>query len=295
MQPQLQVKEPVSIYVRCSLARILRRTRLAVFVCLGVAALSFSAFGQVPARSASVELGSKTAKQGFKNEDEIRDKFNNWKTDEDARTWLGFMGYKAADIRSVSATKPHGEKADIQVNVTTATDSKKEGVSIKLVSTANGFNQIDKRWLATYAKLWKMPPSVETALKLYVGETKPASPSRDPKRMYLDELEASAQKSIVDFFTANKDAIISDLFSGDGQFSAGWMMVALKSTAKPRWVLRRMDYVINFYAAGPVELTRNGNLKIGRISMQRKGGDGGRETANMLQFKINPALLFDGK
>lgn len=25
--------------------------------------------------------------------------------------------------------------------------------------------------------------------------------------------------------------------------------------------------------------------------MQRKGGDGGRETAKMLQFKINPALL----
>jgi hypothetical protein len=27
--------------------------------------------------------------------------------------------------------------------------------------------------------------------------------------------------------------------------------------------------------------------------MQRKGGDGGRNTANMLQFKLNPAELFD--
>jgi len=27
--------------------------------------------------------------------------------------------------------------------------------------------------------------------------------------------------------------------------------------------------------------------------MQRKGGDSGRETAKMLQFKINPAELFD--
>lgn len=27
--------------------------------------------------------------------------------------------------------------------------------------------------------------------------------------------------------------------------------------------------------------------------MQRKGGDGGRESAKMLQFKINPAELFD--
>jgi hypothetical protein len=29
--------------------------------------------------------------------------------------------------------------------------------------------------------------------------------------------------------------------------------------------------------------------------VQRKGGDGGRETAKMLQFKINPALLFEAK
>ncbi len=27
--------------------------------------------------------------------------------------------------------------------------------------------------------------------------------------------------------------------------------------------------------------------------MQRKGGDAGRETANMLQFKINPAELIE--
>ncbi len=29
--------------------------------------------------------------------------------------------------------------------------------------------------------------------------------------------------------------------------------------------------------------------------MQRKGGDGGRETAKMLQFKINPAELLENK
>lgn len=34
------------------------------------------------------------------------------------------------------------------------------------------------------------------------------------------------------------------------------------------------------------------NFKIGRITMQRKGGDNGRKTAQMLQFKINPAALF---
>jgi hypothetical protein len=56
-------------------------------------------------------------------------------------------------------------------------------------------------------------------------------------------------------------------------------------------VLRSIDPTIKYFAEGPVEITRQGNLRIGRITMQRKGGDGGRETARMLQFKINPALL----
>ncbi|NOT49524.1 MAG: type II restriction endonuclease [Acidobacteria bacterium] len=259
------------------------------------AVFSSSAVGQTAHRPAPVELGSKTAKQGFKNEDEIRDKFNNWKTDIEGRTWLGFMGYKPDEIESVLAAKPHGEKADVVVTVKTKAATRKEGISIKLVSTQTGFNQIDKRWLATYAKHWKMPTDVEAALRLYVGEVKPSSASRETNRMYINEFDTVTQKKIVDFFAANKAEIVSDIIKGDGEFSAGWMMVALKSAEKPRWVLRGIDYVIRFYSEGPVEITRQGNLKIGRISMQRKGGDGGRETAKMLQFKINPALLFECK
>ncbi len=52
---------------------------------------------------------------------------------------------------------------------------------------------------------------------------------------------------------------------------------------------------IGFYGEGPVVITRAGSLKIGRITMQRKGGDNGRESANMLQFKINPVDLFELK
>ena len=240
-------------------------------------------------------LGSKTAKAGFANEDEIAAKFNNWRLDQDAVAWLSFMGHKPDSVVSVSASKPHGEKADIQVRVRSRSGEKIDGISIKLVSTEQGFNQIDKRWLRQYAAKWKMPADVESALKLFVGEVKPNKPSRNPERMFLNELPVDQQKRILDFFTASKSEIVSDLFSGDGEFSAGWMMVALKSSAKPRWVLRSIDYTIKFFSEGPVEITRSGNLKIGRMTMQRKGGDGGRETANMLQFKINPALLFERK
>ncbi|MCX7406993.1 MAG: hypothetical protein NTZ32_02825 [Planctomycetales bacterium] len=264
------------------------------------------------ADAAAVELGSKTAKGGFQNEDEIRDKFNNWKADADARAWLEAMKHSVADVTGVSATKPHGEKADVEVTVKSKageskTSERVERISIKLVSSPNGFNQIDKRWVKTYATLWTMPPDVVESLKLFVGETPPRESSRDKRRMYLDELDQKAQQAVVDFFTVNKDEIVSDLLAGDGLHAANWMMVIHRLNSvtrsvsegaagdKPKWVIRSSADAIQFYGDGPVELTRSGNLKIGRITMQRKGGDNGRETAKMLQFKINPVQLFDAK
>lgn len=246
-------------------------------------------------QAAKVAIGSETAKGGFRNEDEIRDKFNNWRTDADARLWLSAMNYDISTIENVVAAKPHGEKADVEVRITTRSGEKKEGISIKLVSSPNGFNQIDKRWLSHYVKMWKMPTDVAAALKLFLGEVPPTKPGRDTRRMYLNELEPSQRQAVVDFFSANKDAVVSDLIAGDGNHAAGWMMVALKATENTRWVIRSSPDAVRFFGDGKVEITRAGNLKIGRITMQRKGGDGGRETAKMLQFKINPALLFEAK
>lgn len=258
---------------------------------VAVLACAAAAFSQ--SRDPAVERGSLTAKNGFRNETEIAAKFNAWKTDDEAKVWLNFMGYTLAEIDRVYATKPHGEKADVEVRIIARGIEKKEGISIKLVSTQNGFNQIDKRRLDTYAKRWRMPQDVVESLKLFLGESRPSKPSRDTDRMFLNELHPASQKNIIDFFVTKKDAIVGDIFAGDGEHPADWLMVALKTSEKPRWVLRRIDHAIRFYADGEVAITKAGNLKIGRITMQRKGGDGGRESAKMLQFKINPALLFD--
>ena len=132
--------------------------------------------------------GSITAKGGFRNEDEIRDKFNHWKTDKNSMAWLKIMGHDLQRIESVQTNKPHGYKADVEVVVNTKSQSVTDRLSIKLVSSADGFNQIDKRWLKTYAQMWKMPPNVVAGLKLYLGEHKPTGSSRRPDRMYLNEI-----------------------------------------------------------------------------------------------------------
>lgn len=62
-------------------------------------------------------LGSNTAKNGFKNEDDIVDKFNNWKSDFDAQAWLTIMKYNLKDVEFVEAIKISGYKTDVQVQV----------------------------------------------------------------------------------------------------------------------------------------------------------------------------------
>lgn len=270
-----------------------------VCVRLWVAALMCSLFS-LPAvsqttKTASVKRGSETAKNGFRNEADVAAKLLNWRNDAEGSNWLSAMGYPIDEVEAVVASRPHGEKADVVAVIRTAAGEFEERISIKLVSSISGFNQIDKRWLSAYARMWKMPDDVRTSLSLFVGEKPPVGRSRRPERMFLNELPKEEQAKVIDFFSANKEAIISDLIAGDGATDAEWLLVIWKPADRPRWTLRNVQDVARFYAEGDVEITRAGNLKIGRITMQRKGGDGGRETAKMLQFKMNPALLFNAK
>ena len=64
-----------------------------------------------------LRLGSKTAKDGFRNETDVIDKFNNWQEDHTAQEWLVVMGYILEEIDYVKAFKIQGSyKADIQVS-----------------------------------------------------------------------------------------------------------------------------------------------------------------------------------
>ncbi|MBA3767675.1 MAG: hypothetical protein H0W99_11950, partial [Acidobacteria bacterium] len=74
------------------------------------------------------------------------------------------------------------EKADVELRVKTSSGEKREGISVKLVSSPSGFNQIGKRWLAAYAKKWRMPVAVSNALQFFVGEKPPLRPAQSEPR-----------------------------------------------------------------------------------------------------------------
>jgi len=115
---------------------------------------------------------------------------------------------------------------------------------------------------------------------------------KDKRRMFLNEMSETDQQKIIDYFTKNKILVVSDILKGRGKFSAGWMLVALVANGKSSWILKSINHAMNVFADGPVRITNQGSLKIGKITMQRKGGDAGRDSAKMLQFKINPVELF---
>ncbi len=244
----------------------------------------------------SAEKGSQIAKDGFKNEKDIVNKFNNWEKDFDAKKWLRIMGYDLDEIEYVEAIIIHGYKTDVQVQVTIklkkAIDV--ENLQVKLVSNTKGFNQIDKRWVDNYAEMWEIPENVIEILKKYTGEIKPTIKNpKDIRRTFLNEIPKKFQQILLDWLQKNKSLIVNDIIKGRGKFAAEWMLVAQKIDKNARWILKPINVVINHFGNGEILVTKRGSIKIGKITMQRKGGDAGHKTANMLQFKINPAELFD--
>ena len=244
--------------------------------------------------------GSQIAKGGFENEQSVANKFNDWKNDKDAQQWLKIMMYNLDEIEYVHAEKigQRGYKSDINVVIKIYIKKKHletvENIQVKLVSSKDkGFNQVEKRKVEHYIHDWHITPEVETLLKLYDGELPPRPNSRNKKRMFVDEFTTEEQELLRNFFQKNLIMIISDVIRGRGRFAAEWSLIIQKYDDTYKWRLLAVNEAISIYADDcKVQFTKQGNIRLGTITLQRKGGDNGADTANMLQFKANPLILF---
>jgi len=273
------------------------------------------------------ELGSATAKGGFANEKTICSKFNNWRRDDESRIWLKIMGYdpekidlveaihipnrlKKVDIKRLGLEDEDIEelmkfkKADthLRIIITIGRIVKVENLSLKKANSNADFNQIDKRTIDSYQKIWGFDDNVALGLKLFTGEINPLSRSelikgktlrdKDNRRLFLDELPEWLRNKIVVFFTANIILVVSDILKGRGGLSAGWMLVTRynKEDNTTTWVLKDINRAMNFFGSSGVRISPKGSLYIGKITMQRKGGT---PDPTKLQFKIKPCELFN--
>lgn len=262
------------------------------------------------------KIGSRTAKGGFKNEAKLVDKFTDYLNDKDAQLWLEIMGYDYTKIKGIKAiplpvrlsktamvdlgvsqsgfeTAQSFKKADLQIVLELQIDDYiyRENISAKKANKGAGFNQVDKRPVDSYVNMWNIPSDIAHNLKLFTGEIKHNLPNaKEDRRLYINELLANDIDKMLSFLNRNKTLIVTDIIKGRGAFAAEWMLVTEMSEDKEKYVLKDINSVCNFYAEGDVEVSPRGSLRIGRVTVQRKGGT---PDPTSLQFKINPLSLFD--
>ncbi len=270
------------------------------------------------------EIGSLTAKGGFINERDVCLKFSNFKNDSVSQDWLSVMGYDYKKIEHIDAihiptrinmnkalqlgvTEELFEqtikykKADVQIRVKIFIDNilYTENISLKKANSDAGYNQVDKRPVSNYKKMWGFNNNIEKTLKLFTGELSPSDiytstqidKLKDKRRLFLTELPEKDVCELIAFIDNNKILIINDILKGRGALSVEWFLVTKKeSEHSVEWILKDINNVCNHYAQGNTEVSPRGSLRIGRVTMQRKGGT---PDPRSLQFKINPLELFD--
>lgn len=148
-----------------------------------------------------------------------------------------------------------------------------------------------------YRRIWNFDSEITFWLKLFTGEISPSSfqsklssPLRKKNRIFLDQLPRKYIEKIIRFFETNRILIVSDVLKGRGGLSADWMLVTIAEakTTILRYILRDINFTMNFFGQGQVKISPKGSLKIGKITMQRKGGT---PDPSKLQFKISPGQL----
>lgn len=252
------------------------------------------------------QIASRTAKGGINAENDVVEHFNNWRADAKAKQWLEEMDYDIETIKSIEAERIGGksEKADVAVKIT-RTQRKKtivtvENIQVKKVSNRSGSNQMERKQIAKYINPWHMPANVAHTLMLFTGELTPDRPNTIRNdRMYMEEFSDEERKQLEIFLTDNMVMIISDITRGRGRYAVEWMLI-IQEYADNSGILQYDDMLlsineaINYYVGdhsvsftGRKDGTHQG-IKIGRVTMQRKGGDG----ATDLQFKSDPSKLF---
>lgn len=156
------------------------------------------------------ELARRTALGGIQNEEEIAEKFNNWKTDTDAQKWLEIMMYDLNEIETIKAVKFGGRsyKSDVIVSVTALIIRKSqrqkitslENIQVKIVSGKSGSNQVERKHVSSYEKQWYMPENIKHTLQYFCGELKPyKNNTRDDRRMYMDEMSDAERSDLKNY------------------------------------------------------------------------------------------------
>lgn len=259
------------------------------------------------------EIGSRTAKTGFKNEDVILSFFNSWKINKISQDFLKFicnnenLSYKR--IKGITAERigGKGEKSDITVEIRTDTTTNIVGISLKK-QEEKGYNHLGRREPNVYAEKFKFSETARIALYKYCGiagyspielfeegkisqkkyETYKDTPFKGKThregrgRFFFYELSREEQTALLYEFKDKQEMILTYVLKGEGSLQADYLIIT-KHTVEDKYIfhIETIEETIK-RAKGEVLASKRGTVHLGKITAQRKGGTGG---AWQLQFK----------
>ena len=173
----------------------------------------------------------------------------------------------------------------------------KAGISLKTFGPGtSSSNQVFRTPVQQYEREWDVPHDVSALIRNFVGIGESLS------RVFFDEVSMEEAKLVTNFFGQVQPYVISSILAGKAgaALRADWMMLheAQDDTWPERvgdrdfWKMYPMAKVIDICCTVPPAITADGGLRLGLgLTMQRKGGDGGRASANDLQFKMSPRMI----
>jgi hypothetical protein len=267
--------------------------------------------------------GSATARGGFDNEKAIAEAFRSNGTF--SNQCLEFMGYKDGRVKDAITVPPRlgvqsarellgltadptaaeleqitrQQKADVRLTIEHSGQIVTVNLSLKKANKSADFNQIDKRSVDTYQRLWGFTDDVALWLKLFTGaadrvtfDRYTKSLDRDNKRHRLKftGFPETKQQLIVDFLNAKKTLLIDDVVRGRGSLSADYIVVTRQAGISKEVHLCKASDAVNYLQQGDIKKSPRGSIEFGKLTIQRYGGSPSPE---LLQFKIKPSLLFD--
>ena len=239
-------------------------------------------------------IQSEAAHRGLDAEQVLIDKINGHHED---CTWIveeccGCQGYG-----NFKARKPgNKEKPDVLLYDGTENSQHVQGISLKTYKPEVSFSQANRGTLETYVE--------EFGINRQVAETLRAFTVKDTSgnRTMLNKVTKSEQEELLHFFQSYQRQITSHVLRGKAEaiLKADWLLLHEAIDAnwisqigqRDFWHLYPMAQVIDCCCSIKPCITRDGNLTLGLgLTLQRKGGDSGRPSANDLQFKINPRAI----
>lgn len=237
--------------------------------------------------------GSEIAKSGFNAEKVINAKFNNWIKEQIVWNWLRSMNIDFNDIEHLESVLVPNVKYDIKLMI----KHKKQGIikryiQVKNISGSDGYNQIDKSWINRYAELWKIPSKISHLLKLFTGEIKhDRNDTKDKRRLFINEFNFEEQALLLHWLNINKNKVLNTILKGDAEPKAEFLLTIYNLEKTKKVFIEKIDdFIYNNFMNEKFCISKQGSIKLGPITIQRKGGDNGRNTANMLQFKLKLQL-----